>query len=108
MNIKPGDSVVVISNGWGGSKYNIKEVERVTKTRAIVGGQKFRLSDGRKVGDSGWFSSRIDEVNDHYLALIDEQREEEEHKRLFRFVQENASKLRVEQLRLVVDMINEE
>lgn len=52
------------------------KVDRVTKTLAVVDGQKFRKIDGYATGYRGFFSSHIERTTDEMIAKV-----EEEHKR---------------------------
>jgi hypothetical protein len=63
--LKPGDPVMVSASG--GRRHYLQQVERLTKTQVVMApprsggeGNRFRLSNGRMVGDSGgWDSDTI-------------------------------------------------
>ena len=68
--LKQGDEVVLLKSSWSGSKYSIKEVEKVTPTgRIIVDGVTF-LPNGRKwSGTTGY--ARIEPVTDEHRKSIE-------------------------------------
>ena len=55
LDVKAGDYICVFGR-YNSSRVILYKVERLTKTQAVCGkGNKFRLSDGLKIGTSGWY-----------------------------------------------------
>lgn len=57
-NVKVGDEIVVNVAQYGADRFQIRTVTRVTKTQVTdSAGVRWRVSDGRAVGDGDRFSS---------------------------------------------------
>ena len=66
IDVKTGDKVVISSSGFGGTKYTLKTVDRVTKTQIVVGNRKFnRITHIQIGGNSSWYKDHL------YLATDD-------------------------------------
>ena len=72
-NLKPGDQVICRSTGIG-SMDVVRTVSRVTATQIIVGSEKYRKVNGRRMGDSGWYSSWLKEATPEQVERIAHQR----------------------------------
>ena len=66
--LKVGDTVVFRS-GYPGRGYEVRKVERVTSMHIKLEGwvDKFRIRDGRQVGDTSWYGWKIDTAPDAML-----------------------------------------
>lgn len=67
--LKPGDKVIRRGTGIG-SMDEVVTVGRVTATQVIVGSEKYRKVNGRRIGDSGWNSHWLKEATPKLLESI--------------------------------------
>lgn len=67
--IKANDKVIM-SRGHGAGTSSVCKVDRVTKTQIVIGSDRFRRKDGRRVGGDGWFSVRIEECTSEAVEEI--------------------------------------
>ena len=104
--LKQGDEVVLLKSSWSGSKYSIKEVEKVTPTgRIIVDGVTF-LPNGRKwSGTKGY--ARIEPVTDEHRKTIEEEAFLRYGYRLIEGVARREQELTPEQVRAIVKIIED-
>jgi hypothetical protein len=68
-NLTKGDEVIVIFQ----QKKRVGVVERLTKTQVILTDKtKYGISDKMEIGNSDWYSGRIEEMTDLIVNEIDE------------------------------------
>lgn len=105
--LKAGDEVVLLKSSWSGSKYYIKEVEKVTPTgRIIVDGVTF-LPNGRKwSGTTGY--ARIEPVTEEHRKTIEEEKFLRYGYTLIEEVAKRNIEISKEQLKAIVKIIEEE
>jgi len=70
QNLKPGDKVIRSSTGIGAPD-TVSTVERVTSTQIIIGADKYRKVNGRRISDSSWYSVWLAEATPERIAEID-------------------------------------
>jgi len=73
--LKPGDEVTVLGGGIY-SAPSIQTVERLTKTQVVLSerGRKFRRTDGREIGMTGYWIPRIVEVTQEHRDTVENAR----------------------------------
>ena len=105
--LKVGDEVVLIKSSWRGSKYSIKEVEKVTPTgRVVIGGVTF-LPNGTKWGGTTGYA-RIEPVTDEHRERIEEEKFLRYGYTLIEEVAKRNIKISKEQLKAIVEVIERE
>ena len=72
-NLKSGDKVIRRSTGLGAVD-EIVTVNRVTATQIIVGSERYRKVNGRRMGKSTWYSCWIKEATPEQVESITNQR----------------------------------
>lgn len=97
--MKAGEKAYIVS----GSRDRIEPatVDRVTKTQVIVGGRRFRKSDGRQVGWQGstWNPApRLVERSPEWVDRYDKQRTDVEMRRLRTVIADNLTSATHDQL----------
>lgn len=104
-NLKPGDQVICRSTSIG-SMDVVRTVSRVTATQIIVGSERYRKVNGRRVGDSsGWHSSWLKEATPEQVERIAHQKR---HLELGRRLQDMRwTKLSLPLLEAVVAVLDE-
>ena len=104
--LKAGDEVVLLKSSWSGSKYYIKEVEKVTPTgRIIVDGVTF-LPNGRKwSGTTGY--ARIEPVTEEHRKTIEAEAFLRYGYRLIESVAKREQELTPEQVKAIVKIIED-
>ena len=72
-DLKPGDKAIRCSTGIGALD-TVITVERVTPTQIIVGSDKYRKANGRRLGDSGWHSCWLQQATQERVERINYQK----------------------------------
>lgn len=68
--LKPGDKVIRRGTGIG-SMDEVVTVDRVTAAQIIIGSEKYRKANGRRMGDSGrWYTTWLKEATPKLLESI--------------------------------------
>lgn len=68
-DLKPGDKAIRCSNGIG-SMDEVVTVDRVTAAQIIIGSERYRKVNGRRMGDSSWYSYWLKEATPERVESI--------------------------------------
>lgn len=68
-SLKVGDEVAILYGGWGGNNYWFLPIGHATPTQIHVNGNKYRRSDGRRMGER--YGSSIEPATPELKAEVE-------------------------------------